>query len=244
MKENEFFITTPIYYVNDKPHIGHAYATLVADVVARAHRACGESAYFLTGTDEHGAKVAQSAEKVGKQPQEFCDEIAELFQSAWAGLCISHNRFIRTTESYHIETVQAFLKELKAKDAIYEGEYEGLYCTGCESFIQEKDLIDGKCPHHNKEPELLKENNWFFRLTAYLPQVERAIQENRIIVAPDHFRNEVLALLKQDLQDFSVTRAGVDWGIPLPWDETQTIYVLVRMIWFLNMEQTARGIYY
>ena len=227
MKENGFFITTPIYYVNDKPHIGHAYATLVADVVARAHRASGEAVYFLTGTDEHGAKVARSAESAGKHPQEFCDEIAGLFQDAWKSIGISHNRFIRTTESDHIETVQSCLKKLKENGALYEGEYEGLYCTGCESFIQEKDLIEGKCPHHNKEPELLKEKNWFFRLTAYIPRVEQAILENRIVVAPDHFRNEVLALLKQDLEDFSVTRAGVSWGIPLPWDESQTIYVWV-----------------
>ncbi|MBT3413313.1 MAG: methionine--tRNA ligase [Candidatus Jacksonbacteria bacterium] len=221
------YITTPIYYVNDKPHIGHAYTTLVADIVARTHVLSGEEVFFLAGTDEHGTKIAQAAEKAGKQPQEFTDEIAASFKEAWQNLGIDYNYFIRTTDTDHEKTVQAFLSKLKENKALYEGEYEGLYCNGCETFLHEKDLVDGKCADHNKEPEGVKEKNWFFKLSEYVDQVKEKIKTDEIIIRPEKFKKEVLSALEQGVPDFSVSRPNVEWGIPLPWDSKQTMYVWV-----------------
>lgn len=221
------YITTPIYYVNDKPHIGHAYTTLVADIVARTQVLSGEKAFLLAGTDEHGTKIAQAAEKASKQPQEFADEIAALFKDSWKKLGIEYSDFIRTTDKDHEKTVQAFLSKLKENDALYEKEYEGLYCSGCETFLNEKDLVDGKCADHTKEPEVIKEKNWFFKLSEYTEQVKEKIKKNEIVVRPKKFENEVVSAIDQDIPDFSVSRPNVEWGIPLPWDAEQTIYVWV-----------------
>jgi methionyl-tRNA synthetase len=226
----QFYITTPIYYVNAKPHIGHAYTTLGADVISRWHKLQGEDAYFLTGTDEHGAKVAEAADVAKKEPQVFTDEIAETFESAWKNLNIQNTDFIRTTEERHKKGVAKFLEELKDKGVLYEGEYTGLYCTGCESFITEKELIDGKCPHHNKVPEKVTEKNWFFKLSDYLEEIKKKVETDEIKIQPDFAKKEVLGLLKQGLEDFSVTRENVDWGIKLPWDDNQTIYVWVEAL--------------
>lgn len=224
---NKFYITTPIYYVNDKPHIGHAYATVSADVLARYHRFLGREVHFLTGTDEHGSKVAESAEKAGQTPQEFCDVTSGYFQMAWDRLDISNNDFIRTTEERHKQGVTFILNRLKEVGAIYESEYEGLYCSGCEKFITEKDLVNGECPDHRRKPELIKEKNYFFKLSKYLPQVERLIDEGRIKIYPESRRREVLGLFKQELNDFSVSREHVKWGIPVPFDSSQVTYVWV-----------------
>ncbi len=171
----KFYITTPIYYVNDKPHIGHAYTTIVADVLARHYRQkIGEdNVYFLTGTDEHGAKIAEAASKSNISPQEFTDQITQEFKDAWAKLDISHDDFIRTTEDRHKKIVIDILEKLKAAGALYEADYEGLYCVGCEKFLTEADLVDGKCPDHDREPEQVTEKNWFFKLSDYLPDIKK-----------------------------------------------------------------------
>ncbi|MEI6627655.1 MAG: methionine--tRNA ligase [bacterium] len=227
---SKFYITTPIYYVNGSPHIGHAYTTIIADVLARYHRLLGDKVFFLTGTDEHGSKVAKSAEMAGKTPLEFCDEYSAKFQLAWEELNISHNRFIRTTEADHKNGVAVFLNKLKASGAIYQGEYQGLYCSGCERFLTEKDLIDGKCPDHLKEPEVVKEKNYFFNLKKFLPEIERLIDTREIKIVPESYRREVLGFFKQNLDDFSISRESVKWGIELPFDKTQVTYVWIEAL--------------
>ncbi len=230
---SRFFVTTPIYYVNDKPHIGHAYCTIAADVLARFHRMNGEETFFLTGTDEHGSKVAQTAEKLGKSPQELCDANALFFKEAWKNLNITYDYFVRTTDSRHENAVGKLLNNLSSANTddgqkvVYPGEYTGLYCVGCEKFITEKDLVNGLCPEHQKEPERLSEKNYFFRLSSYLKKVEKLILENKLTLLPEERRKETLGLLKQGLDDFSISREKVSWGIPLPFDPKQNAYVWV-----------------
>lgn len=223
----KFYITTPVYYVNDKPHIGHAYTTIAADVLARYHRLLGEEVFFLTGTDEHGSKVAESASKAGMTPQEFCDQTAAKFSSAWKALAISNDDFIRTTSARHIEGVKKILTKLKESGAIYEGEYQGLYCVGCEKFLTEKELVDGKCEIHKTEPQVLSEKNYFFNLKKYLPKLQELIENKEIKILPEARLKEVMGLFKQGLDDFSVSRESVKWGISLPFDESQVTYVWV-----------------
>ncbi len=223
----KYYVTTPIYYANDKPHIGHAYTTIAADVLARYHRLLGDTTWFLTGLDEHGAKVAASAQKAGKEPQAFVDEQAALFRAAWNNLDIKYDDFIRTTEPRHISGAQKFLTLLREKGALYQGKYKGLYCTGCEKFITEKELVNGLCPDHKRKPEMIEEDNWFFKLSAYLPQVKKLIESNELKIWPATKRNEALGLFDQDLKDFSASRQKVSWGIPVPFDKKQTIYVWV-----------------
>ena len=222
---SKFYITTPIYYVNDKPHIGHAYTTVAADVLARFHRMRGDETFFLTGTDEFGAKIAETASGKGIEPQEFTDKVSGDFKMAWKALNISNDDFIRTTSKRHKESAGKFLQRLKDSGALYEGEYEGLYCVGCENFVTEKELADGNCPNHKKPPQKIKEKNWFFKLSEYLPRVKELIEKDEIKVKPPHIKSEVLGLFKQGLSDFSISREKVEWGIPLPWDSSQTIYV-------------------
>ena len=225
----KILITTPIYYVNDKPHIGHAYTTLAADVLARFFRAQNKDVFFLTGTDEHGAKVAEVAEKLGKKPQQICDENSEIFKKVWTNLGIKYDYFIRTTEKRHEEAVKKFIEKLKDKKSIYEKEYQGLYCTACEKFLTEKDLIDGLCPDHKKKPESISEKNFFFKLTDFLGKIEKLIKKDKLKIEPERAKNEVLGLLKQGLEDFSISRQKerVKWGIDLPFDENQIVYVWV-----------------
>lgn len=227
--DKKILITTPIYYVNDKPHIGHAYTTLTADVLARFFRIQGKDVFFLTGTDEHGAKVAEAAEKLGKTPQQICDENSEIFKKTWENLNIKYDYFIRTTEKKHKEAVKKFIEKLKDKKTIYEKEYQGLYCTACEKFLTEKDLIDGLCPDHKKKPELISEKNWFFKLVDFLKEIEKLIKKNKLRIEPERAKNEVLGLLKQGLEDFSISRQKerVKWGIDLPFDENQIVYVWI-----------------
>lgn len=227
---SKFYITTPIYYVNARPHIGHAYTTLAADVVSRWRKSKGDDVFFLTGTDEHGAKVAEAAKAAGKEPQEFVDSVALEFKDAWKHLGIEYSDFIRTTESRHQKGVVAFLEKLKDAGALCEGEYAGLYCTGCESFKTEKELVDGKCPDHNRAPEKVTEKNWFFKLSDYLKKVESLIENDAIRIRPESAKKEALGLIKQKLEDFSVSRENVKWGIPLPWDAHQTVYVWVEAL--------------
>ncbi len=162
-----FYVTTPIYYVNAKPHLGHAYTTIFADTVCRLHKLLGEETFFLTGTDEHGDKIVQAAEAQGKKPQEYVDEISSLFKNLWPELSIENNKFIRTTDPYHKECVQRFLQIVYDKGDIYFGEYGGYYCFGCERFYTEKELVDGLCPDHKKPPTYIHEENYFFRMSKY-----------------------------------------------------------------------------
>ncbi|MBU1131973.1 methionine--tRNA ligase [Patescibacteria group bacterium] len=232
---NKFYITTPIYYVNSVPHIGHAYTTIVADVLARYYRLKlgNENVFFLTGTDEHGAKVGQAAGKAGKTPQEFVDEVSAQFRTAWENLNISNNDFIRTTESRHEKVVNEILLKLKdsktpkGNDFVYKDIYEGLYCVGCESYKKPEDLIDGKCPDHNIEPEYFKEENWYFRLSDFAEMIREKIENDEIRVLPDERKREVLGFIDQGLENIAISREQVKWGITLPFDDTQTIYVWV-----------------
>ena len=226
----KFYITTPIYYTNQAPHIGTAYTTVAADVLARYHRKLGEDVFFLTGTDEHGENIAQAAEKAGKSPQEFVDEIAKKFKVAWTKLNIQYDDFIRTTDEKHKKGVEKFLLKLKESGKIYQDDYKALYCSGCEDFIFKKDLVNGKCPHHKKEPELVSEKNFFFKLSDFLPQVKELIEKDKIIIEPKERKKEVLSLLKQDLGNLSISRQKVKWGIDLPFDKKQKTYVWVEAL--------------
>ncbi|MBX4187271.1 MAG: methionine--tRNA ligase [Candidatus Doudnabacteria bacterium] len=226
----KFYITTPIYYVNDKPHIGSAYPTIVADVLARLHRQVGEDVFFQTGTDEHGAKIAAAAEKAGKTPKEFADEISAKFSFAWDQLGIAPDKFIRTTDTEHTEAVAVFLEKLKDSGKIYEGEYKGLYCVGHEAFIKESDLVNGVCPDHKTKPELISEKNWFFKLSYYQKILEEKIEDGDLVIRPDTRKNEVLSFIRSGLEDIAISRPNVKWGIPLPWDGKQTTYVWVEAL--------------
>lgn len=232
--KKRYFITTPAYYINDKPHIGHAYTTIAADVLARFHRINEEEVFFLTGTDEHGAKMAQAASKMGKTPQELCDINYDLFAQAWKKLDISYDYFVRTTDLRHEKAVQRFLEKMKestaedGKDVIYSGKYEGLYCLGCESFIGERDLQNGVCPNHpNMTIEKLSEKNYFFRLSSYIDKVGELIEQDKIKILPPERKKETLGLVKQKIEDFSISRERVTWGINLPFDQAQKVYVWV-----------------
>ena len=227
MSEKSFYLSTPIYYVNDAPHIGHAYTTVAGDVLTRWHRQRGESVFFLTGTDEHGQKVLNTAEKNGVAPQDWCDRLVEdSWKPVWKALNIANDDFIRTTEPRHMERVQRFLSGLKDQGHIYSGKYEGPYCIGCEEFKLPGDLLEGGlCPIHSKPCEILSEENWFFRLSAFVPQLLEHYKTNPSACEPTSARNEVVAFLEGEVQDLSISRSTFDWGIPVPWDTKQVIYV-------------------
>jgi methionyl-tRNA synthetase len=225
---NNFFITTPIYYVNAKPHLGHAYTTVVADVMARCHKLLGEDTLFLTGTDEHGDKIVQAAEKEGKTPKEFVDGISARFQALWPELGIANDRFVRTTDEHHIKTVQAFLQRVYDAGDIYFGEFGGHYCYGCERFYTEKELENGLCPQHLTKPEFISEKNYFFRMSRYLPWLAQYITDNPDFIRPERYRAEVLAMLESGaLEDLCISRpkSRLTWGIELPFDKDYVCYV-------------------
>ncbi len=223
----KYYITTAIDYINGKPHIGHSYEKVASDVLARLKRLQGFQTFLLTGTDEHGAKVAQFAEKQGMQPQEFADQTAQNFETAWKNLEISFDRFIRTTDADHLKTVGAILEKIKEKGFLYEKEYTGLYCVGHEAFITEKDLVNGLCPEHQTKPEQLTEKNWFFKVSEFTEQIKESIQAGEFEIWPEQRKNEILSLLDQGFNDIAISRPNVKWGIPLPWDPNQTVYVWV-----------------
>jgi methionyl-tRNA synthetase len=221
-----FYLTTPIYYVNDAPHIGHAYTTVAGDVLTRWHRARGEAVWYLTGTDEHGQKVLRTAEANQVEPQVWCDRLVEqAWKPLWRDLNIANDDFIRTTEDRHMVRVQRFLSLLKEKGFIYEGEYEGPYCVGCEEFKLEGDLIDGNCPIHSKPVERLKEKNYFFKLSHFVEPLLERYRKNPESCEPESARNEVIAFLEGGVQDLSISRSSFSWGIPVPWDEKEVVYV-------------------
>ncbi|MCX6796103.1 MAG: methionine--tRNA ligase [Candidatus Falkowbacteria bacterium] len=224
--KKKFYITTPIYYVNAKPHIGHTYTTIAADVLARYHRMIGDKTFFATGTDEHGAKIAEKAAELGKNPEELVDEVAAQFQQAWEELNISNDRFIRTTEKNHIKAVQNALQFMYDKGDIYLGKYEGLYCQGCEQFLNEKDLVGGKCPDHQTEPEKMSEETYMFKMSKYADQLLKLIEKEELKIRPLEKKNEIISFYKNEgLNDVSFSRKNVKWGISLPWDATHTAYV-------------------
>lgn len=224
--KNKFFITTPIYYVNDQPHIGSAYTTIAADVLARFHRFYGDDTFFLTGTDEHGAKVEAKASDNGMEPKVFVDDVSEKFRKVWKELNISNDNFIRTTDEHHIKAVQNTLQYLYDKGDIYKGDYKGLYCRGCEQFKNEKDLVDGKCSDHDKEPEEICEESYLFKLSKYSDELLNKIKTDKFKITPIERKNEVISFYeKEGLNDISFSRQNVSWGIPLPWDKSHTAYV-------------------
>ena len=227
MTKDTFYITTPIYYVNDVPHIGHAYTTVSCDFIARYHRLRGEKVHFLTGTDEHGEKVAQAAEARGLSPQEWADQVGPRWREVWERLEISYDDFIRTTEERHVGPVQRLAQQLYDQGDVYLGEYEGPYCVACEAFYQPSEIIDGLCPIHETPVEMLKEKNYFFRLSAFQDRLLRLYQEQPDFVAPESRRNEVLGFVRAGLQDLSMSRTSFSWGIPIPWDPAHVMYVWV-----------------
>ncbi len=223
---SKIYITTPIYYANAEPHIGSAYTTIAADCLARFNRLIGKEVFFLTGTDEHGAKIEARAKEVGKEPQEFVNEIAAKFQFAWDELNVSYNNFIRTTNPEHIKAVKSALNKMYEKGDIYKGEYKGLYCRGCEQFKSEKDLVDGLCPDHKVAPELMSEESYIFRASRYAKIILEKIKKDELKICPIERRNEVISFYeKEGLNDISFSRKNVAWGIPLPWDKSHTAYV-------------------
>ncbi len=224
-----YYITTPIYYVNARPHLGHAYCTIAADVQARFRRQRGREVLFLTGTDEHGSKIEKAAAKAGITPQQLVDENSGAFRSLFAKLLISNDDFIRTTEARHKAAVQQLWELIKANnpDDIYEKEYEGFYCANCESFFPEKDLKAGKCPEFGHAVEKSKERNYFFRLSRYEKPLQELFASADFLVQPKYRLNEVAAFVATGLEDLSISRSTVKWGIPVPGDDAQTIYVWI-----------------
>lgn len=228
MPNDAFYLTTPIYYVNGQPHIGHAYTTIMADVIARHHRQRGEDVFFLTGTDEHGAKVAESAAAAGREPRDHADILSARFRALGDVLDSTHDFFIRTTDDDHGAQVQAILAGLHDSGDIYRGSYGGWYCTACEAFYGEDDLAEGRrCPIHGTEVAWQEEENWFFRLSAYRERLLAHFDAHPEWVLPPARRNEARAMIEGGLEDLSISRAQLDWGVPVPWDASQTIYVWI-----------------
>ncbi len=225
--EQAFYITTPIYYPTADPHVGHAYSTVVCDFLARFHRLAGLPTYLLTGTDEHGEKISEAAQRAGIQPQEYVDRISERFEEAWRVLDITHDDFIRTTQERHKRVVGEVLQKVYEQGDIYFGDYGGLYCVECERYLTDKELVDGLCPDHHIPPEERKEANYFFRMEKYREWLRQYVVDNPLLIRPEGYRNEVLSLLKEPLGDLSISRPRerVSWGIPLPWDDAHVAYV-------------------
>ncbi|NVL91164.1 MAG: methionine--tRNA ligase [Desulfobacterales bacterium] len=222
-----FYITTPIYYVNARPHLGHAYSTIVADVLNRFNRMCGRKTYFLTGTDEHGDKVVRAAKEEGLSPMVYVDRISELFRTLWPELHIEYDYFIRTTDPAHTKVVKEILQRIYDAGDIYFSEYKGAYCFGCERFYTERELDDGKCPDHKTIPEVINESNYFFRMSRYQDWLVDYIKTNPDFIRPERYRNEVLSFLREPLEDLCISRpkTRLQWGITLPFDDQYVTYV-------------------
>lgn len=229
MSSKSYYVTTPIYYVNDKPHIGHAYTTILADVLARYHRLAGFDTFFLTGTDEHGQKVQRAAASAGVSEQVHVDRTVVRFQELWQRLGITHNDFIRTTESRHKVVVQRILQDLYDRDEVYRAEYDGWYCVTCERFYTEKDLTDGKCPESGcgRAVERIREFNYFFRMSKYRDWLVEYIHANPKFIQPDYRKNETLGFLRKELGDLCISRpkTRMAWGVELPFDSNFVTYV-------------------
>lgn len=251
MSKEKYYLTTPIYYINDKPHIGHAYTTIVADFLARLHRLRGEDVMFLTGTDENSqknvealkAKTGQTAEPTEKEVKVYLNEMSAIWQAKWDTLGITNDDFIRTTEPRHHQAVEQFWKKVWDKGDIYLGNYVGLYCSGCENFVIESDLVDGKCPHHKISPKQIKEKNYFFRLANYREQLLEYIEKHPQFIQPVSRKNEVTSYIREFMEDVSISRENMKWGIAVPVKDEpagqQAIYV-----WFDALINYLSGIGY
>jgi len=244
MNERRFYVTTPIYYPNAEPHLGHAYTTIFADILARYHRLIGDRTFYLTGTDEHGLKIQRAAESLGLYPKEFVDRMAKIYQNYWRALNISYDRFIRTTDEDHIRVVQEAIRRIYNKGLIYKGEYSGWYCVNCEKFYSASEyvMINGKpyCPIHRKPLEWMEEKTYYFRLSEFKEYLNKVLRED--IIYPRHFQIEVLNKINSaELLDVSVARPKerVWWGVTLPFDENYTIYV-----WFDALLNYLTGVNY
>jgi len=241
MSQKTTYITTPIYYVNAQPHLGHAYSTVVADTYSRFCRLRGDDVRFQTGTDEHGDKIVEAAAKEQVEPRQYVDSVSAMFRNTWPLLNIDHDRFIRTTDEDHIAVVRHILQKVYDAGDIYFDEYSGLYCTGCERFLIERELVDGKCPDHLVEPKEITEQNYFFRMSKYQQQLIDHIKENPEFVTPKRYRNEVLSFLSDQLDDLCISRPAsrLNWGIRLPFDDKYVTYV-----WFDALINYLTGIGY
>jgi len=236
-----FYLTTPIYYVNASPHLGHAYTTILADAMARYRRLRGDEVFLLTGTDEHGDNIAQAAARAGVAPKAYADRIAAEFRNTWDELGITYDRFIRTTDTDHEAVVQKILQKLWDAGEIYLGKYGGQYCFGCERFYTEKEIVDGKCPDHQRPLTYIEEENYFFRMSQYQGWLVDYIQRTPDLIRPERYRNEILGFLRDPLQDLSISRprTRLEWGIPLPFDEKYVTYV-----WFDALINYVSGVGY
>jgi len=222
----KFYVTTPIYYINDIPTVGSAYTAIAADIIARWHRLKEKDVFFLTGLDENSQKTVQAAKKLCfESVQKYADMMCEQWQKTWKTLNISYNVFIRTTEQRHKDMVYKFFNKVYKKNDIYKGEYKGLYCEGCEGFLTEKELVSGLCPFHNTPPKHITEKNYFFKLSKYQNKILAYIENNPDFIQPESRRNEVVNFIKEGLKDISISRPNLKWGIPLPIDQEQTVYV-------------------
>ncbi|MBU0646144.1 methionine--tRNA ligase [Patescibacteria group bacterium] len=237
----KFYLTTPIYYVNGQPSIGHAYTNITADIIARYQRMIGNEVFFMTGTDENSQKNVEAAEKAGRADdiQGYLDEMSALWQQSFDTLGLTHDRFIRTTEADHKKAVEKFWQAVDAKGDIYKGEYQGLYCTGCEAFVTESELVEGKCQIHKRAPESIKEENYFFKLSNYRQALLDHIEKNPDFIMPKSRRNEVVSYIDKFMTDISITRQSMKWGIPAPGDANQRIYV-----WFDALINYLTGVGY
>lgn len=222
MKKTPFYITTPIYYVTDAPHIGHLYTTLAADIMARYQRLMGKDVWFLTGTDEHGQKIQKKARESNETPQQLADRVVERYRKAWEVFGVEYNDFIRTTEDRHKKVVHAFVEKLMQTGDIYLSEYEGWYCVPDETYWTEGQLVDGKCPDCGRVVERLKEESYFFKMSAYQDKLLAHIEKNPAFIFPESRKNEVVSFIKSGLKDISVSRTTIQWGIPMPVDPRAT----------------------
>jgi methionyl-tRNA synthetase len=226
--EKRFYVTTPIYYVNAEPHIGHAYTTILADFLKRFYLMRGYDAFFLTGTDEHGDKIVKAAHENNATPQEYADRISGIFKTAWNEIGIVNDDFIRTTEERHKKVVRNVLQKVYDKGDIYFGNYGGYYCFGCERFLTEKEMVEGKCPEHNRKPDYIEESNYFFKMSKYQKWLIEYIKEKPDFIRPERYKNEVLSILEnEELEDLCISRpkTRLEWGIELPFDEKYVTYV-------------------
>jgi methionyl-tRNA synthetase len=224
-----YYVTTPIYYANAEPHIGHTYTTVVADTLVRWHQLLGDDAYSVSGTDEHGEKIVEVAQQRNLTPKALVDEVSTKFRNTWKQIGIGANRFVRTTDPDHARNVQSLLQKVYDAGWIDQREYQGLYCIGCERFLTERDLVDGKCRDHEREPELRREKNYFFRMSHWFGRLQQHIESNPTFIQPDRYRNETLSMLREEsgLGDLSISRpkSRLSWGIELPFDREHVCYV-------------------
>lgn len=220
-------MTTPIYYVNDVPHVGTAYTTIAADIIARYHRLSGDDTFFLTGTDEHGQKMEVAAGKAGKEPKRFADEVVEKYKQLWLDLGISNDHFVRTTDTSHVEFCKFMFTRLQENGDIYKGQYTGLYCVGCEAFVKEVDLEDGKCPNHKTPPQPVQEESYFFKLSRYQDALLSHYEQHPDFISPGFRKQEIVNRVKEGLNDLSVSRTSIKWGIPIPGDPAHVMYVWI-----------------